>query len=56
MGSFIIKGKAKDIKRQVVEHFRATLDNSIEANGILSPITINLSQELDKLIVAEMSR
>lgn len=37
-----------------MEELREKLFNSILKNGRLAPITIKLSQELDKLIVAEM--
>ncbi|EES49613.1 aspartyl-phosphate phosphatase Spo0E family protein [Clostridium botulinum] len=39
-----------------MEELREKLIKSIENNGILAPITIKLSQQLDKLIVAEMKR
>ena len=56
MKGFVIKGTAKEIKSKIVDHFKDSLNRCIEINGTLAPITIKLSQELDKLIVAEMRR
>lgn len=41
---------------KAIEEVREKMHTSINVNGKLSPITIELSKELDKLIVAEQLR
>lgn len=56
MKSFMVCCRAKEVGNKLIEILREKLILSIEQNGIGSIKTINLSQELDKLIVAEMSK
>lgn len=57
---FTIQCKACDLKQedieQALEKAREEMINSIEKNGTQALITIQLSQELDTLIVADMKK
>lgn len=54
MQAFVIKGKASEIKSKIVECVKESLYKSINENGRTSDIVVKESQELDKLIAAEM--
>jgi hypothetical protein len=57
---FMIQVKAYDLKPkdidQAIEIMRSRMINSINSNGRQSDTTINLSQDLDTLIVAHMKK
>ena len=57
---FMIQCKACDLRKedieQAIEAAREEMNISIEQNGIQASITIQLSQELDTLIVAQMGK
>lgn len=53
MNGFLIKCKAKELKKNILECFRNDLEYSISENDD-EVIILRKSQQLDKLIVAEM--
>jgi len=61
MKSFMICCKANELKKnfthkldELIEESRTKMTDSIDKNGRQANITVSLSQELDKLIVAKM--
>lgn len=57
---FLIKCKACDLNKeyieQAIEVARENMNNSINENGLKATITVQLSQDLDKLIVSHMGK
>ena len=54
MKSFLIKCRVEDLKKNTIDALREQLHESIKTKGTLDKETIKISQELDKLLVAEM--
>ncbi|EHI98011.1 Sporulation stage 0, Spo0E-like regulatory phosphatase [Clostridium sp. DL-VIII] len=55
MQGFLVGIKGNQLEK-AIEEVREKMHTSINVNGKLSPVTIKLSQELDKLVVAEQLR
>lgn len=56
MKNFIVKCKIRDLGKAQINILRNELHKSILDKGTLHKKTIEISKELDKLIVAEMRR